>query len=125
VHLKVQGNFDCSNNKLTSLEGAPKTVDGSFNCNNNELTSLEGSPDIVKGAFYCRQNKLVSLNGLKGIENIPAIGCQLNINPHLKEELKLRQENPKMSEEDINIKMYELTQMEHYLPQEAKDIFLF
>ena len=38
------GSFNCANNKLTSLEGAPREVGGSFYCYNNNLTSLEGLP---------------------------------------------------------------------------------
>ena len=45
--------FTCSNNQLTSLEGAPNTVGGSFNCHNNQLTSLECAPNTVGGNFYC------------------------------------------------------------------------
>ena len=56
---KVTGNFNCSNNKLTStLEGAPKTVEGNFNCHSNKLTSLEGAPQSVGGDFYCDNNPL-------------------------------------------------------------------
>jgi len=118
----VHGYFNCSRNNLTSLEGAPQTVKGSFNCSNNKLTSLEGTPKLINGTFYCQQNRLVSL---KGISNIKSIYCDENINKHLNTEFELRKENPKMSEEDINIKMYELTQSDYYLAQEAKDIFLF
>ncbi len=32
--------FDCNNNRLTSLEGAPHTVGGDFFCHENRLTSL-------------------------------------------------------------------------------------
>jgi len=59
----VEGNFYCDSNKLTSLEGAPKTVEGNFNCVNNQLTSLEGAPKCVEGNFYCDSNKLTSLEG--------------------------------------------------------------
>ena len=45
--------FTCSNNQLTSLEGAPNTVGGSFNCHNNQLTSLECAPNSAGGNFYC------------------------------------------------------------------------
>ena len=45
--------FTCSNNQLTSLEGAPNTVGGSFSCHNNQLTSLECAPNTVDGNFYC------------------------------------------------------------------------
>ena len=40
---EVKGNFYCSNNNLTSLEGSPKTVGGNFYCSNNtkEFTEEE------------------------------------------------------------------------------------
>jgi len=60
---KVKGDFDCSNNKLTSLEGAPKYVGGNFYCSHNQLTSLEEAPERVEGGFYCSNNKLTSLEG--------------------------------------------------------------
>jgi len=121
----VQGNFDCNNNNLTTLEGAPQIVQGYFSCRINNLTSLKGAPELVNGNFYCQQNSLVSLKDLKGISNITSMYCDKNINKHLNKEFELRKENPTMSEEDINEKMYELTQSEYYLAQEAKDIFLF
>lgn len=37
---EVCGDFDCPDNKLTSLKGALRIVGGSFNCSNNELVSL-------------------------------------------------------------------------------------
>ena len=59
----VGGYFDCSRNKLTSLEGAPQHVGGSFACLHNKLTSLEGAPQHVSEGFYCDNNKLTSLEG--------------------------------------------------------------
>jgi len=58
--------FNCSNNQLTSLEGAPQTVGASFDCSNNSLTSLEGLPNgfVLGGSFYCSENSLTSLAGL-------------------------------------------------------------
>ena len=41
---------------ITSLEGAPKTINGDFDCFNNKLTSLKGAPTKVNGHFYCRNN---------------------------------------------------------------------
>jgi hypothetical protein len=81
---KVNGHFNCSYNRLTSLEGAPKEVNRNFNCNNNQLTSLEGapkkvnrfecatnqltsfkfSPSEIKGRFICTNNKLFSFEHL-------------------------------------------------------------
>jgi hypothetical protein len=59
----VTGYFDCNQNKLTSLEGAPTSVGTSFYCHDNYLTSLEGSPSSVGGGFYCNENQLTSLEG--------------------------------------------------------------
>jgi len=57
------GNFDCDNNQLTSLEGAPSSVCGNFACSYNQLTSLEGAPASVGGGFSCSYNQLTSLEG--------------------------------------------------------------
>ncbi len=59
----VTGWFDCSFNKLTSLEGAPQTVGLSFSCYENNLSSLEGCPQEVGGSFDCSRNDLSSLEG--------------------------------------------------------------
>jgi len=57
------GTFYCDNNLLTSLVGAPQSVDGMFYCDNNRLTSLVGAPQTVNGNFYCQNNQLTSLEG--------------------------------------------------------------
>ena len=59
----VSRHFDCSNNKLTSLEGCPKEVGGFFDCRCNQLTTLEGCPKEVGGTFDCHNNQLMSLKG--------------------------------------------------------------
>jgi hypothetical protein len=59
----VSGNFECRDNKLTSLKGAPEEVGGDFYCFFNKLTSLEGAPKEVGGDFYCDENNLTSLEG--------------------------------------------------------------
>ena len=59
----VSGNFDCHNQKLTTLEGSPSYVGGNFNCNDNKIPSLEGGPKEVGGTFWARYNKLTSLKG--------------------------------------------------------------
>jgi hypothetical protein len=57
------GDFRCAMNQLTSLEGAPQTVEGNFNCRDNQLTTLVGAPQTVKGDFTCYNNQLTSLEG--------------------------------------------------------------
>jgi hypothetical protein len=59
----VEGSFDCDDNQLTTLEGAPQTVEGNFRCDYNDLTTLEGAPQTVGGDFYCSYNQLTSLEG--------------------------------------------------------------
>ena len=59
----VEGDFKCDYNQLTSLVGAPKTVNGNFYCNNSQLTSLVGGPQTVGGSFVCSSNQLTSLVG--------------------------------------------------------------
>lgn len=57
----VDGNFNCSKNKLTSLVGSPKQVNGSFICAYNQLTSLEGVPQKIVKIFNCSYNQLTTL----------------------------------------------------------------
>lgn len=61
---KYTGNLYCDNNKLTSLEGCPKSITGTFSCSKNNLITLEGAPQKVGGGFYCVNNKLTSLKGV-------------------------------------------------------------
>jgi len=59
----VGRDFDCSYNQLTTLGGAPKTVGENFWCSDNQLTTLEGAPQTVDGSFICSDNQLTSLEG--------------------------------------------------------------
>ena len=61
--VKVRGNFNCSFNKLTTLERAPCKVGGDFMCYSNQLITLEGAPCKVGGDFKCYQNQLTTLEG--------------------------------------------------------------
>ena len=54
--------FDCANNLLTSLKYSPK-ITQTFNCYGNLLENLEGSPEKIEGSFICSNNRLTSLNG--------------------------------------------------------------
>lgn len=55
--------FVCSDHKLTSLKGAPSSVDGYFACHGNLLTSLKYAPSKISKSFYCYDNKLTTLEG--------------------------------------------------------------
>lgn len=60
---EVEGKFDFSRNRLTSLEGAPQSVGGKFDCSSNSLISLEGGPKKVGDKFDCSFNSLTDLRG--------------------------------------------------------------
>jgi hypothetical protein len=61
--IKVEGDFHCYRNRLTTLHGAPKEVGGNFGCNSNQLITLQGAPQKVGGAFHCSYNRLTTLQG--------------------------------------------------------------
>ena len=76
----VGGDFDCSDNELTTLNGSPVYVGSTFDCSCNKLTSLEGSPNHVGTYFYCYENYFNSLKGLKcDISSDFFIECKLKI----------------------------------------------
>ena len=57
----VSGYFYCNSNKLTSLEGSPKSVGGDFNCQLNKIKSFEGFPKHIGGNFYCDRNPIYEI----------------------------------------------------------------
>jgi len=60
---KVSGNFFCSDNYLTTLEGSPQSVGGNFNCRSNYLKTLEFCPKSVGGYFSFYKNSIKDLYG--------------------------------------------------------------
>jgi hypothetical protein len=78
---KVSGNFWCSGNNLTTLEGCPNYVGGSFYCEYNNLTTLEGCPRYVGGNFYCSDNNLTTLKGIEKCVIISTIKITNNFIP--------------------------------------------
>lgn len=62
IHFgEIDGNFNCSMAGLTTLHGAPHTVNGDFICSYNELKSLKFGPSYIKGDLLCDHNKLEKL----------------------------------------------------------------
>ncbi len=64
--VTVNGTFDCSQNNLKSLKGAPRHVGKNFICFANQLKTLDGGPESVGGDYICSENCLVSLKGISG-----------------------------------------------------------
>lgn len=69
VPIKVGKRFDCSGNKINTLEYSPTIIgfnvsEGdycNFNCSNNNLSSLKYSPNVVYGDYFCYNNNLETL----------------------------------------------------------------
>lgn len=58
----VEGTFNVSKNKLTSLKGSPSHAQ-EFLCSGNLLTDLVGGPQYVQTTYIALENPLLSLNG--------------------------------------------------------------
>ena len=55
---KVNGDFYCDYNELTSLYNCPRFVAGGVFCYRNKLTSLKYCPETINGNFYCAFNPI-------------------------------------------------------------------
>jgi hypothetical protein len=62
--------FNCSNNQLTTLEGAPNYVGKDLFCQNNKLTSLDGFPNVVGGESWIQYNPIHEITRLFGYTKI-------------------------------------------------------
>ena len=71
---KVSGDFNCSSNKLTTLEGGPKEVSGGFICAFNKLTTLEGAPKWVGADFYSACNSITTLEHMPNVRGVIYLG---------------------------------------------------
>jgi len=55
---KINGDFWCDNNEITSLEGSPIEVNNGFYCYSNKLTSFKYTSKIIRGTFNCEWNNI-------------------------------------------------------------------
>ena len=74
----IEGYFYCDHNRLTSLEGCPKSMGGGFNCGYNKLMSLEGCPKSVGDYFYCGYNEIETFEGLDFVNICDDFYCSGN-----------------------------------------------
>lgn len=72
----ISGNFDCSNNQLTSFENFPKEVGRSLYVNNNKIESLTGLPMV---SIFRRGIIDISHNNIKSFEGITSICGSIHI----------------------------------------------
>lgn len=60
--IQVAGDFSCcSNDHLTSLEGAPKEIRGNFDCSHNHLRNFKGGPSHIGGSTKHDNNPMDQL----------------------------------------------------------------
>ncbi len=59
----LMGDFNCRDNLLETMEGAPRKITGSIYCDENRLRTLKGCPAEIGGSFHCGKNKLTTLEG--------------------------------------------------------------
>jgi hypothetical protein len=57
------GNYNCSENHLVSLKGAPRKVGGFFDCSNNPIKTFEGGPAEVVRTFKADHVSVKDLTG--------------------------------------------------------------
>ena len=70
----INGSFNCSHNKLTTLKGAPQDLVNMY-CEKNRLTNLEGAPAKIHNTLDVSDNEITSLTGVS-----KEIGHCLSIN---------------------------------------------
>jgi len=76
--VNVFGSFDCSGQDLKDFKGVKfGIVTENFCCENNKLRSLEGAPKEVGENFDCSFNKLTSLKGLEVISIVRKTSLQV------------------------------------------------
>lgn len=70
----IQGSFDISHNKFTSLIGGPDEVSEGYYCNSNQLTTIDECPKTT--LFSCSYNQLTSLKGISS--EVTMVFCNNN-----------------------------------------------
>ena len=76
---KVTGSFDCSSNKLETLEGSPNWVGGYYDFSDNYIKSLYGCPNYIGSNFFIQSNL-----ELKSLDHLPKhiggeLWCEYNL----------------------------------------------
>lgn len=80
----VTGTFNCSYNRLTSLENAPKYVGEVFTCQSNCLTSFEGFPISVGEVVVAFDNEFSSVDYLPKTKGHYIIYVEPNVEDMIK-----------------------------------------
>jgi hypothetical protein len=58
---KINGDFYCNSNLLTSFEHCPKGIYGNFSCRDNKITSFDHLPFSIDGKFICYDNPIYNI----------------------------------------------------------------
>lgn len=76
---RIDGDFDCSINKLKSLHGSPRTIDGDFYCTQNNIDNLDGFPNYVRGDCWLFENNIKTLHNIHKLRIKFGTGATLDL----------------------------------------------
>ncbi len=135
---RIEGHFDCSENKLKDFDFAPYYVAHGFYASQNELTSLKGCPNFVGADMNVSENKIknldffpkflgrefnISKNELKTLEGLPKVMngglfCRAN-------RLQSLKGAPEHIKGSLNCADNEITSLEHCPPIIEFNLFIY
>ncbi|MBE6456210.1 MAG: hypothetical protein E7014_07195 [Alphaproteobacteria bacterium] len=83
-NVMICGSFNCSGNRLSSLEGSPQRILGDFNCSHNMINTLRNGPKYGVTNYNCSYNKLKTLECGNIFMNYFNFNCSHNMLTTLK-----------------------------------------
>lgn len=122
-----RGDIDVSGFNLKSLKGAPKEITGHFDISRNpNLVSLEFAPEQVY-SLNMRNTGITNYEFLPKIMNHKKsnLVASFKNRENLAIELKFKLHFPELSQQDLYLKIFQETDNTYFLPEGAKDVFLF
>ena len=77
IPRRVLYRFDCSENQLVTLKGGPDWTK-SYDCSDNKLKSLDYIAKYITGDLNCNSNEITSLSSLSEVKEINTLNCSEN-----------------------------------------------
>ncbi len=119
----VNGDFDCSDNRFTTMKNFPKKITGWLNASDNDLVCTKDIPQEIGGSINLSFNKLEKLTNIPKVVNefvvvtnklTTLVGGPEEVNGHFKvgdNQLRTLEGSPKKVQGDFNVygnKLYTL-----------------
>lgn len=134
----IKGNFDCSNNNLSTFDNFPEYVGNYMWCNQNEFISLKGFSTYIGKSLVLDENKLTNLIGLSHMNidlvifdnpltTLDGLNIKFNLqNLHINEEILKWNWLESILSEDESLITYNISwikQRENVMPDDFKEKF--